>query len=200
MIERVSGIILAGGQGQRLGGLDKGLVPLGGAPLISHVIERLAPQVESIIISANRNLDDYRALGHVVVSDSRGPWLGPLAGIATALGAITAELALAVPCDTPFLPWDLRQRLQAELEKRGADIAIAHDGQRLQPMCMLLRRTLLPLLEAELAAGHLKVQRWMIDQRHCIATFDDATAFTNINGHADLTAAEARLAACPSGG
>lgn len=191
---KISGIILAGGQGQRFGGADKGLLLLGGKPLAVHVAERLTPQVDNLIISANRNLDRYQALGYRVITDERGPYLGPLAGIAAALAATATELALVVPCDTPFLPHDLCPRLHAALQQNRADIAIAHDGQRLQQMCVLLRRTLLDSLNGELAAGHLKVHTWMMQQRHCVVEFaDQPGAFININSADDLTKAEAKL-------
>ncbi len=191
--DRISGVILAGGQGKRFGGADKGLQLLNGKPLAAHVAERLAPQVEQLIINANRNLDHYRTLGYSVIQDQRGPWLGPLAGIATALTAITTELALVVPCDTPFLPHDLGQRLYTALHQHQADIAIAHDGQRLQQMCVLLRRPLLDSLNTELSVGHLKVHTWMMQQHHCVVEFaDQADAFLNINSSEDLAKAEAK--------
>ncbi len=192
--QQISGIILAGGQGQRFGGADKGLLLLNGKPLVAHVAETISPQVSSVIISANRNLDQYRALGHSVIEDERGPWLGPLAGIAAALASATTELALVVPCDTPFLPDDLCPRLYAALQKDQADIAIAHDGQRLQQMCVLMHRTLLDALNSELARGHLKVHTWMVQQRHCVVEFaDQADAFININNSDELEGAAARL-------
>jgi len=192
--EQISGIILAGGQGQRFGGADKGLLLLNGKTLVAHVAEVLSPQVSSVIISANRNLDQYQALVHNVVEDERGPWLGPLAGIAAALATVTTELALVVPCDTPFLPHDLCPRLYAALQKKQADIAIAHDGQRLQQMCALMHRTLLDSLNSELALGHLKVHTWMMQQHHCVVEFaDQAAAFININNSDELKNAAARL-------
>lgn len=194
MQKNISGIILAGGQGQRFGGADKGLLLLDGRPLVAHVASALLPQVSTLIISANRNLDSYRTLGYAVVEDLRGPFLGPLAGIAAALATVTTELALVAPCDTPFLPHDLCQRLYAALQHHQADIAIAHDGQRLQQMCVLLRRELLDSLNTELAAGRLKVQKWMVEQRHCIVDFsDEARCFMNINNNDDLTKAAATL-------
>lgn len=189
----ITAIILAGGQGQRFGGADKGLLLLDGKPLAAHVAAVIAPQVSSVIISANRNLDQYRALGHTVIEDQRGPYLGPLAGIAAALTTVTTELALVVPCDTPFLPRDLCSRLYTALQQQQADIAIAHDGQQLQQLCVLLRRELLDSLNAGLASGHLKVQRWMLEQRHCVVEFSGQSgAFININNSDDLTKAEAK--------
>lgn len=189
--QQITGIMLAGGQGQRLGGADKGLLLLAGKPLATHVAAVITAQVSRVIISANRNLDQYSALGYTVIEDERGPFLGPLAGIAAALAAVTTELALVVPCDTPFLPQDLCSRLYTALQQQQAEIAIAHDGQQLQPLCVLLRRKLLDSLNTELAAGHLKVQRWMVGQRHCVVDFSDqANAFININSATELTEAE----------
>lgn len=192
--QQISGIILAGGQGARFGGADKGLILLKGTPLVSHVAARLAPQVHHLIISANRNLDQYSELGYSVIKDEHGPYLGPLAGIAAALATITTELALVVPCDTPFLPRNLCQRLYTALQTERADIAIAHDGQQLQHMCVLMRRTLLDSLNHELALNHLKVHTWMRQQHHCVVEFaDQAGAFININSSDELADAETRL-------
>ncbi len=194
--EQISGIILAGGQGERFGGADKGLLLLNEKPLAGHVATRLTPQVSHLIISANRNHDQYRALGYNVVADEQGPYLGPLAGIAAALATITTELALVVPCDTPFLPHNLCQRLYTALKKNQTDIAIAHDGQQLQHMCVLIQRTLLSSLNQGLKVGHLKVHTWMVQQRHCIVDFSDqGDAFININNSQELTNAENKITA-----
>ena len=100
----VTGIVLAGGQGRRMGGVDKGLQPLHGKPLIAHVLARLAPQVDRVVINANQNLEAYACFGHRVVPDAIGGFAGPLAGLHAGLGAIEHELAVTVPCDSPFLP------------------------------------------------------------------------------------------------
>lgn len=195
---QITGIILAGGQGQRFGGADKGLLLLNNKPLIAHVAARLAPQVNRLIISANRNLDRYREFTDTIIEDRQGPFLGPLAGIAAALESVTTELALVVPCDTPFLPADLGQRLYAALQQQEAEIAIAHDGEQLQQLCVLLRHNLLDSLNGELAAGHLKVRRWMLEQRHCIVDFSgEAAAFANINNDEELARAATRVDQIP---
>src|SRR5919197_5324771 len=113
----VSGIVLAGGLGRRMGGVDKGLQLLHGRPMIAHVLARLAPQVDEIVINANQNLERYAAFGHRVVSDRISGFAGPLAGLHAGLEAISQPLALTVPCDSPFLPSDLVARLHAELDR-----------------------------------------------------------------------------------
>ena len=183
----ISGIILAGGQAKRFGGADKGLLLLNEKPLAAHVATRLTPQVSRLIISANRNHNEYKALGYNVVADEHGPYLGPLAGIATALATITTELAMVVPCDTPFLPHNLCQRLYTALNETQTDIAIPHDGQQLQHMCVLIHKRVLNSLNQALSLGHLKVRTWMLQQQHCIVDFSDqGEAFTNINTRQEL--------------
>src|SRR5919205_1618672 len=115
-IVMITGLVLAGGQGRRMGGVDKGLQLLRGRPMIEHVLERLKPQVGEIVINANQNLDRYRVFGHRVVSDAIGGYAGPLAGLHAGLQAITNPLAVTVPCDSPFLPLDLVSRLKDSLK------------------------------------------------------------------------------------
>lgn len=184
-----SAIVLAGGLATRLGGVDKALVPLGGRPLLAHVLERLAPQVDDIIINYNREPATLARFGHPLVRDTGRDFAGPLAGIAAALPHCRHELALVVPCDTPFFPRDLQARLAAALT--GAHpLAIAHDGQRLQPLFLLLRRELLPTLEGWLHSGGRKVEAWCLEQNPAIVRFDDANAFINLNTAGEIEAAE----------
>ena len=118
--EDVTGIVLAGGMGRRMGGVDKGLVPLAGRPLVAHVLERLAPQAGAIIVNANQNRDRYAAYGHPVVADEVGGFAGPLAGLHAGMTAATTPYVVTVPCDSPFLPGDLVARLAAGLERERA--------------------------------------------------------------------------------
>lgn len=183
-----SAIVLAGGRSSRMGGRDKALEELAGRPLIAHVLERLQPQVDDIVINCNRHQDELATLGHRLVSDETSDFPGPLAGIAAALPFCRHELVLVTPCDTPWLPADLYQRLVAKMQPDG-NLVIAHDGHRLQPLFMLLRRELLISLQASLDRGHYKVEKWCQEQQAAIAGFDHAAAFANLNTEDELAAA-----------
>ena len=176
----VSGIVLAGGLGRRMGGVDKGLQPLHGKPMIEHVLARFAPQVDEIVINANQNHDRYAAFGHRVVPDRVGGYAGPLAGLHAGLAAVSRPLAVTVPCDSPFLPADLVERLQRAL---GAnDLAVAKTGDQPHPVFALVQRSVAANLEAFLAGGGRKIDAWYASLRVIEVSFDDeADAFRNIN-------------------
>lgn len=184
-----SAIILAGGRATRLGGVDKALISLAGRPLIAHVLERLAPQVDDILINGNRNQTVLASLGYPVISDEKPDYSGPLAGIISTLPSCRHETVLVVPCDSPFLPDDLHNRLSALLTP-DKDLVIAHDGERLQPLFMLLRRKLLPSLRDYLEQGHYKVEHWCMSQNVAIARFAESRHFINLNTPEDLKKAE----------
>ncbi len=171
-----------------MGGRDKALAELDGRPLIAHVLERLQPQVDDIVINCNRHQEQLAAFGHVLAGDESRDFPGPLAGIAAALPHCRHDLIMVTPCDTPWLPTDLYQRLSAQMPPQGR-LVIAHDGVRLQPLFMLLRRELLHSLQTSLAHGHFKVERWCQEQGAGIAEFDNAAAFANLNTDAELVAA-----------
>lgn len=200
----VTGLVLAGGQARRMGGADKGLLTLGGRPMVSLVLETLQPQVDALLVNANRHLEAYSALaepyGAAVVSDALADFQGPLAGLASGLAACRSDDLLCVPCDSPLLPGDLAARLGAARAAAGADIAVAFCA-RLQPVFALLPRRLLPSLEAYLATGERKIDRWY--HQHTVATADfseQPELFLNVNTPADRTDLEARLRAagrCP---
>jgi molybdopterin-guanine dinucleotide biosynthesis protein A len=176
----ITGIVLAGGQGRRMGGVDKGLQLLRGKPMIAHVLERLAPQVGEIVINANQNLAVYEALGHRVVRDDIGGFAGPLAGLHAGLKAATHPLVVTVPCDSPFLPPDLVHRLNERMENH--DLAVARTGDQPHPVFALVRKDVLTNLEAFLAGGGRKIDAWYGKLRHVEVLFDDeADAFRNIN-------------------
>lgn len=190
----LTGVILAGGRAQRLGGLNKGLLDLAGLPLVAWAIRALAPQVGPLLISANRELERYRSLGHPVAQDLRPGFPGPLAGIATALAAATTPWVLCVPCDAPLVPADLAARLAAALGTTGADLAIAHDGRRLQPLHALIPVTLAGHLNAYLDAGKHAVRGWYGDLRIAQADFSEqAPSFVNLNTPEDLRRLEQAL-------
>ncbi len=176
----VTGIVLAGGQGRRMGGVDKGLQRLHGKPMVAHVIERLAPQVDEIVLNANQNLEAYGAFGHPVVPDAIGGFAGPLAGLHARLGAARQPLAVTSPCDSPFLPADLVARLVAALGEH--DLAVAKTGEQPHPVFSLARVAVRAHLEQFLASGGRKIDAWYATLKVIEVPFDDeADAFRNIN-------------------
>ena len=187
----VTGVILAGGLGRRMGGVDKGLRNLHGRPMVAAVIERFAPQVAELLINANQNADTYAAFGYRVVADVIGGFAGPLAGLQAALAAASHPLVATAPCDSPFLPRDVVARLHAALQTRGAQLAVAKTGDQPHPVFCLCERSLLPHLTAFLAAGGRKIDRWYADLKVVEVGFDDVSdAFSNINSPQELAAFE----------
>lgn len=181
----VSGIVLAGGLGRRMGGVDKGLKELRGKPMVQWVLERLAPQVDDIVINANQNLERYGAFGYRVVRDEIGGFAGPLAGLHAGLKAAKHELAVTVPCDSPFLPADLVSRLGKELGEN--QLAVAKTGDQPHPVFALVRRDCRASLEAFLAGGGRKIDAWYAALKVVEVGFDDeADAFRNINTPEEL--------------
>lgn len=192
--DSVTGLILAGGLATRMGGIDKGLVPLAGRPMIAHIIERLRPQTSALIINANRSHESYHQYQLPVVADHVGEFAGPLAGMASGLAASTTEWVVTVPCDSPLVPPELVARLCQALQQEQAELAVAEGAGRLQPVFALLPRRLLPSLEAFLAAGERKIDRWYAQHQMAVADFADTPeAFLNVNTPADRDALEARL-------
>ncbi len=178
----ITGVILAGGRGRRMGGVDKGLQDLQGKPMVQWVLERLAPQVDSVLINANQNLPRYAGFDCPVLPDRIPDFAGPLAGLHAALAQAATPLVASVPCDSPFLPADLVQRLQAALVADQAELAVARAGGRVHRAFCLARRELLPKLDAYLAAGERKVGLWHDSLNVVEVDFDDeADAFDNIN-------------------
>jgi molybdopterin-guanine dinucleotide biosynthesis protein A len=176
----VSGVVLAGGQGRRMGGVDKGLQRLRGKPMVEWVLARLAPQVGEIIINANQNAATYAKLGHRVVGDEVSGFAGPLAGLHAGLKAAAHPLVVTVPCDSPFLPHDLVARLQKEMKDN--DLAVARTGEQPHPVFALVRKGVLPNLEAFLENGGRKIDAWYAGLRFVEVQFDDQPeAFRNIN-------------------
>lgn len=186
--EAITGVILAGGRGLRMGGRDKGLVELAGRPMVEHVLERLRPQVGTVLISANRHLERYARLGAPVITDRLDGYQGPLAGVAAALQASDTPNLLVVPCDAPYLPTDLAMRLWLVRESRAAEIAVPHDGRYRQHLFMLLLRTAAPSLTAYLASGRRSVGGWLDGRDVAVASsHGDMGAFLNINTLDQLT-------------
>ena len=190
----ISVIILAGGRATRMNGADKGLVPLQQKPLIQHVINRLAPQVDEIIINANRELAQYQALGYTVLQDEVEDFLGPLAGFSLGLQHAKHDYVLTVPCDSPLLPVDLALRLMAALVEHKAEIAVASSDGSTHPVFCLCKKTVLPSLTAYLEQGERRVSAWQKGQQYIEVDFSDCSeAFTNLNTFEDLAALELKL-------
>jgi molybdopterin-guanine dinucleotide biosynthesis protein A len=189
--DRVTGLILAGGQCRRMGGVDKGLQNFRGKRLVDHVYERLAPQVGGIIINANQNHDAYKTFGVRVVSDAIGNFAGPLAGLHAGLSVSRRPYLVSVPCDSPFLPEDLVARLYAGLDGSGADIAVAKTGDQPHPVFCLARHGVLEHLTDFLKGGGRKIDGWYTTLLVSEVAFDDeAEAFSNINTSDELKAFE----------
>jgi molybdopterin-guanine dinucleotide biosynthesis protein A len=192
--DSITGLVLAGGLGRRMGGEDKGLLPLAGRPMIAHVLEALRPQVGTILVNANRNQELYDAFGHPVIADAIGGFLGPLAGVHAALQRCTSEFMVTAPCDAPLLAPDLVARMYAAHASAGADLVVASDGERRQPVFLLLRASLAPSLEAYLAGGDRKVDLWLGQLRVAEADFsDEPDTFVNVNDPGERQRVEARL-------
>ncbi len=188
----ITGVILAGGLGRRMGGVNKGLQLLNGQPLAQHVVERFAPQVDELLINANQNGERYAAFGHRVVPDQIPDFAGPLAGLHAALSAATHPLVATAPCDSPFLPADLVFRLFSALTAANADFAVARTFDQAHPVFCLCKRELLPHLTAFLASGERKFGRWYSTLNSVEASFDDEDeAFENLNTREELRRFEA---------
>lgn len=184
----ITGVVLAGGQGRRMGGVDKGLQLLRGQPMVQWVIERFAPQVDELLINANQNIEQYQALGYRVIPDAIGGYAGPLAGLHCGLSAAHHPLAVTVPCDSPFLPLDLVARLYAALQQNDADLAVARTGNQPHPVFCLCRTSVLPNLTQFLAGGGRKIDAWYASLNTVEVAFDDeAEAFANINTPEELS-------------
>lgn len=188
----ITGMILAGGEGRRMGGRDKGLEPFAGTPLVEHVSLRLRGHVAELLINANRNIDAYRPYADRVIEDAEGGFQGPLMGIYSGLREAKTPWLLIAPCDSPALPRDLVTRLVAGVSHN--DIGVAFDGERLHPVVALIRTELADDLHAALAAGERKIDRWYARHPWCrIDMSDAASAFANLNTNEEKARLEAAL-------
>jgi molybdopterin-guanine dinucleotide biosynthesis protein A len=193
----ITGLVLAGGRGSRMGGIDKGLQNHQGIPLALHTLLRLGPQVGQAMINANRNLAAYESMGVPVWPDALPDYPGPLAGFLAGLEHCETPWLVTVPCDTPNFPGDLVERLAAAAAGQGADVAMAAtrepDGTlQLQPVFSLLSSGLLESLVAATQAGERKIDRWTAGHRMATVVFDDADAFFNANTLAELQSLQGR--------
>lgn len=191
----ITGLILAGGRAQRMGGIDKGLVPFMGKPLIEHAIARLSPQVTTILINANRNHDRYAQYGHAVIADHHPDFAGPLAGFAAGLEHSKTEYLLSVPCDSPVFPLNLSQQLLEEMISTQSDLVYASSIDSAgvtwtQPVFCLMRRSVQQSLQEFLDQGGRKIDRWFEALPSSTVVFADEAAFANTNTPEELQALE----------
>jgi molybdopterin-guanine dinucleotide biosynthesis protein A len=186
----ITGLVLAGGLGTRMGGLDKGLQELHGKPLTQHVLERLAPQVCTLAVNANRSQSRYAAFGYPIWHDLSPDFPGPLAGLQCGLAHCGTPFLATAPCDAPLIPYDLVARLAEEMIAAGADAAFAvtgeADNRQRHPVCSLLKKSALPSLNAFLAAGERKMDLWFATLNCVEVDFPDQRAFCNINTEPEL--------------
>ena len=188
---KITALILAGGRGSRMGEVDKGLQLFRGKPMVAHVLERLGPQADEIIINANRNLEQYEKFGLRVVADAIDGFAGPLAGLHVGMSHAMHPLVATAPCDSPFLPLDLIARLQAALENEAADLAVAKTFDQAHPVFCLTKRELAPHLRAFLESGQRKIDKWYSSLKVVDVNFDDEeAAFANINTLEELNTLE----------
>ena len=180
-MNRVTGLILAGGLARRMGGGDKGLRKFRGKHMVAHAIDRLAPQVDTLLINANQNREAYALLGYPVIADIIDGYAGPLAGMHAGLISCTTPLLVTAPCDSPFLPLDLVARLGATLETERAQLAVPHSGGYGQPVFALCRREVVDSLSAFLNGGGRKVDAWYAALHVVEVPFPDEMSFANIN-------------------
>lgn len=182
-------LILAGGRAQRMAGNDKGLLPLQNKPLVEWVLEKYAKSAEEILISANRNLEAYRAFGYPVLTDPTAEFNGPLTGLLRGLESARNPLLLCVPCDTPFLPNDLPLKLWLALEANQAQIAVAATRHHVHRTICLCRRELAGHLAEFLAQGCRQVGSWQATLKTAVVSFEDENAFSNLNTPEELASA-----------
>ena len=192
----ITGLVLAGGQGSRMQGADKGLVEWQGVPLAQHAIRRLQPQVGTVALNANRNTDIYEAWRVPVWPDADNRFQGPLAGLLAGLTHCTTDWLVTVPCDSPLFPTDLVARLARAAEETGKPIAMAATtrpgGFDPQPVFLLVHRSLRDPLAQALAQDERRVRRWAEGCGCAFAVFEDTSAFANANTHEDLAALTTR--------
>ena len=193
--EHITGLILAGGRAQRMGGIDKGLISFHNKPLIDSTITRLKKQVGPMLINANRNVTKYAAYGYPVIMDETPDFSGPLAGFSAGLSACKTQYLLSAPCDSPMLPLDLASRMANELEQGNYQLVYASskeaDGKVwAQPVFCLMRTNLHESLEIFLQKGDLKIDRWFKELRSGTVVFEEAHEFANVNTPEELKALE----------
>jgi molybdenum cofactor guanylyltransferase len=193
--KNITGVILAGGLARRMGRIDKGLITINQRPLIEYVIDAVTPQVNNLIINANRNHETYEAYGSPVIADGYADFQGPLAGMSSCMAVAKTDFIMTVPCDSPFIPPDLAFRLHRRLKRGRADICVASNGRRIQPVFALIRVTLLERLLEFMDRGERRIDKWYSEQNTVREDFSDAKqTFVNINTPEKLSMVEKILA------
>ena len=192
----ITGLILAGGRAQRMGGIDKGLIPFHGKPLIESAIARLKPQVQTIVINANRNITKYAGYGYPVIVDETPDFSGPLAGFSVGLKACKTPYLLTSPCDSPLLPNNLVELLSTEMQRGNFQLVYASSKEAngkvwTQPVFCLMHANLQDSLANFLLTGDLKIDHWFKELRCSTVIFDDAQVFANVNTPEELKKLEA---------
>lgn len=198
--EHITGLILAGGRAQRMGGIDKGLIPFHGKPLIESAISRLKPQVSTILINANRSITKYAHHGYPVLMDETPDFSGPLAGFSVGLKHCKTPYLLTSPCDSPLLPEDLAQKMADELESNNLELVFASskedDGKIWsQPVFCLMKSSLKDSIDSFLSKGDLKIDRWFKELRSGTVVFENPQAFANVNTPEELAVLE-KISSC----
>ncbi|MBU3602673.1 molybdenum cofactor guanylyltransferase MobA [Polynucleobacter sp. AM-25C3] len=193
--QHITGLILAGGRAQRMGGIDKGLISFHGKPLIESAINRLKPQVSTILINANRSITKYSHYGYPVLMDETPDFSGPLAGFSVGLKHCKTPYLLTSPCDSPLLPSDIAEKMATELENQNLELVFASskedDGKIwAQPVFCLMKSSLQDSLHAFLSKGDLKIDHWFTELRSGTVVFESAQAFANVNTPEELAALE----------
>ena len=189
----ITALILAGGRATRMGGEDKGLIQIAGKPMAQRIAEQLVPQVDHILINANRNLERYEALGHAVIEDQMTDYQGPLAGMLSGLRSMESDWLLTTPCDGPFVDAGYAAAMIRATNKGKLSLAVASDGERLQPVYCLIHHSLAASLEGFLESGDRKIDRWFAQHRYATVLFDrEPSMFTNVNTPEELAELNSR--------
>jgi molybdenum cofactor guanylyltransferase len=188
----ISCIILSGGQAKRMDGIDKGLARLDDKPLIGHVIDRIAPQVDELMINANRELAQYQTFNLPILKDENNHFIGPLAGFSLGLAHAKYDYVLIVPCDSPKLPLKLASQLQQALTQNNADIAVASSGGHAHPVICLMRKSVSQSLARFIALGERKVSQWQKSLNYIEVAFSNDNEFVNVNTLVALTALKSK--------
>ncbi len=196
----ITGVVLAGGKGRRMGGEDKGLLELNGRPLIAYALDALSQAAGTLLINANRNRQLYESFGFPVIADRNDDFEGPLAGLFSAMVAAKTDYVLTVPCDCPLMTGELLRRLYTRLMEEGAEICTAHDGERMHPVFLIAERRLAPELAEYLNSGQRKLETWLKSRRLAIADYScHPEAFININTAEELAELQMRFSQPPAG-
>lgn len=187
----ITGAILAGGRARRMHGEDKGLILFESKPLVKYVIDILSPQVGNLIINANRNHKEYAKYGFEIISDELSDYCGPLSGMASILNKIETPYLVTAPCDSPFLSTKLVSSLSSAMANENADISVAHNGLRVQPVFCMLKKTMVTSINEYLDRGERKIDKWF--EQHAVAIADLSSypeSFKNFNSREELIIAE----------